>query len=138
MRHALRLTLVAFALFFALCHLAFAQYYGMASGASHTPNPRVVDGHLVYRAAGSVTAPRPKYAPQPEDNENPKMKAQGSCILWLIVRTDGHPDDVKVMRSLGGARDEKAVEAMKKWRFEPAKKDGQPVAAEINVEMSFK
>jgi TonB family protein len=33
--------------------------------------------------------------------------------------------------------DEKAVETVKKWRFEPANKDGHPVAAEINVEVSF-
>jgi TonB family protein len=41
------------------------------------------------------------------------------------------------MRSLGHGLDEKAVETVKKWRFEPARKEGKPVASEINVEVYF-
>jgi len=58
--------------------------------------------------------------------------------LWLIVGTDGRPLDVRVARSSGHELDEKAVETVKKWRFEPANKDGHPVAAEINVEVPFR
>ena len=60
--------------------------------------------------------------------------------MWLIVGTDGRPLDVRVARLSGRGRemDEKAVETVKKWRFEPANKDGHPVAAEINVEVSFR
>ncbi len=57
--------------------------------------------------------------------------------MWVIVGTDGHPSDVRVARTVGRELDEKAVETVKKWRFEPAKKDGKPVASEINVEVSF-
>lgn len=58
--------------------------------------------------------------------------------MWLIVGTDGRPHDIKVARTLGPELDEKAVGAVKNWRWEPAKKDGQPVASEINVEVSFR
>jgi protein TonB len=65
------------------------------------------------------------------------MEDEGPCVLWLIVGTDGHPLDVRVMRSLGHGLDEKAVETVKEWRFEPANKDGKPVAVEINVKVYF-
>lgn len=65
------------------------------------------------------------------------MKDDGPCILWLIVGTDGRPRDVRVARTMGHELDEKAVETVKKWRFEPAKKDGKPGASEINVEVYF-
>ncbi len=51
---------------------------------------------------------------------------------------DGKPRDVKVARSLGLGLDEKAIEAVNQWKFEPAKKDGKPVAVAINVEVTFR
>ena len=58
--------------------------------------------------------------------------------LWLIVGADGRPRDMRVARSLGMGLDEKALEAVRTWRFEPARKDGQPVAVQINVEVIFR
>ncbi len=43
-----------------------------------------------------------------------------------------------MQRSLGLGLDEKAIEAVRQWRFEPAKKDGTPVAVQINVEVNFR
>jgi len=43
-----------------------------------------------------------------------------------------------VARPLGMGLDEKAIEAVRTWRFEPAKKDGQPVPVQMNVEVSFR
>jgi len=43
-----------------------------------------------------------------------------------------------VQRSVGMGLDEKAVEAVRTWRFEPAHKDGQPVAVQVNVEVNFR
>jgi TonB family protein len=45
---------------------------------------------------------------------------------------------MRVSRSLGFGLDEKALEAVKQWRFEPAKKDGRPVAVQINIEVNFR
>ena len=55
-----------------------------------------------------------------------------------IVGPDGHPRDVKVARSLGMGLDQKAIDAVKRWKFEPAMKDGKPVAVQINVEVNFR
>jgi periplasmic protein TonB len=58
-------------------------------------------------------------------------------MLMLTVGTDGVPRNVRVIRSLGMGLDEKAVEAVQTWKFEPAMKDGQPVALELAVEVDF-
>jgi periplasmic protein TonB len=93
----------------------------------------------VYRVGGGVTAPRLIYGPEPEYSEEArKSKYQGTVVLWLILRADGRPHDIRVSRSLGMGLDEKAVEAIRQWKFEPARKDGIPVAVQISVEVSFR
>ncbi len=93
----------------------------------------------VFRVGGGVSAPRVTYGPDPEYSERARSAGyQGVCVLWLIVDTDGVPHDIKVARSLGMGLDEKAIEAVRTWRFKPAMKDGVPVAVQINVEVSFR
>ena len=139
MRHTLNLALASLILLSGVCRPSLAQA-GAASGP--VLNPRLIDGVLVYRVmnGSGVSAPRATFAPLPKSDGDPKAKDEGPCILWLIVGTDGRPLDVRVARLSGRGRemDEKAVETVKKWRFEPANKDGHPVAAEINVEVSFR
>jgi TonB family protein len=96
-------------------------------------------GGGVFRVGGGVSAPRALYAPDPEYSEEArKAKFQGTCVLWLVVGPDGRPRDIRVTRTLGLGLDEKAIEAVKNWKFEPALKDGKPVAVQINVEVSFR
>jgi len=92
-----------------------------------------------YRVGGGVSAPRVLYSPDPEYSEEArKAKYQGTVVLWVVVGADGRPKDVQISRSLGMGLDEKAVEAVRSWKFEPARKDGQPVAVQINIEVSFR
>ena len=96
-------------------------------------------GGGVYRVGGGVSAPRVIYQPDPEYTEEArKAKYQGVVVLWLIVGQDGRTKDIRVSRSLGMGLDQKAVEAVKQWKFEPAKKDGVPVAVQLNVEVNFR
>jgi periplasmic protein TonB len=96
-------------------------------------------GGGAYRVGGGVSAPRILYAPDPDYSEEArKAKYQGTVVLWVIVGPDGRPRDVRVSRSLGLGLDEKAMEAVRTWKFEPARKDGQPVAVQINVEVNFR
>jgi periplasmic protein TonB len=96
-------------------------------------------GGGVYRVGGGVTAPRPVYAPDPDYSEEArKAKFQGTVVLWMVVGPDGRPRDIRVARSAGMGLDEKALEAVRTWRFEPGRKDGQPVAVQVNVEVSFR
>jgi len=87
----------------------------------------------------AVIAPREIYNPDPEYSEEArKAKQQGTVVLSLIVDADGRPRDIHVVRPLGMGLDEKAVEALRKWRFEPGRKGGIPVAMQVNVEVSFR
>jgi protein TonB len=96
-------------------------------------------GGGVFRVGGGVSAPRALYTPDPEYSEEArKAKYQGTVVLWLIVDPNGRPRDVKVARSLGMGLDQKAIEAVRNWKFEPAEKDGKPVAVQINVEVNFR
>jgi TonB family protein len=79
------------------------------------------------------------YDPDPDYSEAArKAKYQGTVILWVIVGTDGRPREISVRRSLGMGLDEKAVEAVRRWKFDPAKKDGQAVAVQISIEVNFR
>ena len=96
-------------------------------------------GGGAYRIGGGVTAPRVIYSPEPEFSEEArKAKYQGTVVLWLVVGADGRARDIRVQRSLGMGLDEKAIEAIGQWRFEPGRKDGIPVAVQVNVEVNFK
>lgn len=96
-------------------------------------------GGGIFRVGGGVSAPRALDTPDPDYSEEArKAKYQGTCVLWLIVGPDGKPRDVKVARALGMGLDEKAIEAVRNWKFSPAMKDGKPVAVQINVEVNFR
>jgi periplasmic protein TonB len=91
-----------------------------------------------YMPGGGVSAPRTIYAPDPEfSDEARKARHQGTVQLWAIITPDGRAVNISVSRSLGMGLDEKAIEAVKTWRFEPAKKDGHPVAAQVSIEVNF-
>ncbi|HYY68100.1 MAG TPA: energy transducer TonB [Terriglobales bacterium] len=96
-------------------------------------------GGGVFKIGGGVSAPKPLYTPDPEYSEEArKAKYQGTCVLWMIVGPDGRPREVRMARGLGMGLDEKAIQAVKQWKFEPAQKDGHPVAVQMNVEVSFR
>ncbi len=96
-------------------------------------------GGGVFRVGGGVSAPRALDTPDPEYSEEArKAKYQGTVVLWLVVDQNGRPRDIKVARALGMGLDQKAIEAVRNWKFEPAMKDGRPVAVQINVEVNFR
>jgi periplasmic protein TonB len=112
---------------------------GVGTGRGLGPGEGMGYGGGPYKVGGGVQAPRAIYAPDPEYSEEArKAKYQGVVVLWLVVGPDGRPRDMRVQRGLGMGLDEKAVEAVKQWKFEPATKDGKPVAVQINVEVNFR
>jgi len=112
---------------------------GSGEGPGFGPGHGGGTGGGAFRVGGGVSAPKAIYAPDPEYSEEArKAKFQGTCVLWLVVGADGKPRDIRVARTLGLGLDEKAIEAVKTWRFEPGMKDGKPVATMVNVEVSFR
>jgi protein TonB len=92
-----------------------------------------------FRVGTGVSAPRAIYNPDPEySDEARKAKFQGNVVLSLVVDPTGHVRDIHVARSLGMGLDEKALAAVRRWKFEPGMKDGYPVAVQVNVEVNFR
>ena len=58
-------------------------------------------------------------------------------VLYAEVTTFGQPEGVRVLRSLGLGLDQKAVEAVRQWRFHPAMRGGQPIPVILTVEVNF-
>ena len=96
-------------------------------------------GGGAYKIGGGVSAPVPTYKPEPEYSEEArKAKWQGAVLLELVVDADGVPQNIKVIRSLGLGLDQKAIEAVQKWRFKPGQKDGRAVPVSANIEVNFR
>ncbi len=90
------------------------------------------------KVGGRVSPPRTTYTREPEFSELARAAGyQGVSTLGLIVGVDGKPRDIHIINKIGLGLDEKAIEAVRSWRFSPALKDGQPVAVQIAVEVDF-
>lgn len=100
--------------------------------------PKTPDLGHIYKVGSGVTAPKPIETPDPEySKEARKAKYQGRCELEVVIGPDGRPYNIKVTRALGEGLDVKAIEAVQKWRFEPARKDGQAVAVSLTIQIEF-
>jgi TonB family protein len=112
---------------------------GSGSGVGLGPGSGGNTGGGVFRIGGGVSAPKLVYQPEPEFSEEArKAKYQGTVTLSIVVGADGRPRDIKVLRPLGMGLDEKAIEAVRQYRFEPAMKNGQAVAVYAAVEVDFR
>jgi periplasmic protein TonB len=118
---------------------------GQGGGVGVGYGPGVGDGRGggtgggVYRIGGGVSAPRAIYEPDPEYSEEARQaKYQGSVMLWAVIDAEGRPRELRIARPLGMGLDEKATEAVSRWRFTPALKDGRPVAVQIGIEVVFR
>ena len=111
---------------------------GSGRGPGFGPGEGGGTGGGIFHVGGGVSAPRVIYQVDPEFSEEArKAKYQGTCTLLVVVDASGRPTNIRVGSSLGMGLDEKAIEAVRKWRFEPAQKDGHPVNVDIAVEVDF-
>ena len=112
---------------------------GSGSGAGFGPGHGGGMGGGAYRIGGGVSPPAVIFKVEPEYSEEArKAKFQGTVVLFIVVDEHGNPRDLKVIRPLGLGLDQKAIEAVEKWRFNPGKKDGKPVAVQATIEVNFR
>lgn len=91
-----------------------------------------------FRIGHGVIPPRVTYQTSPEYSEEARAAGlEGTCILSLVVGMDGKPRNIVVKHKLGSGLDEKAIEALQKFRFEPAMKDHKPVSMMVSAEVTF-
>ena len=71
-------------------------------------------------------------------DEARRRGTEGDVVLEIVVRSDGNVGDVKLLRSLGSGLDQKAIEAVRQWKFSPARRMGAPVDVVVEVSVNFK
>jgi len=113
---------------------------GSGSGNGFGPGSGGNAGGGVYQIGGGVSAPEAIFTPEAEfSDEARRAKYQGVCLISLIVDAQGNPQDPRVIRALGMGLDEKALEAVRKYKFKPAMKDRRtPVPVRITIEVNFR
>jgi periplasmic protein TonB len=110
--------------------------FGPGSGSGWGPD----SGTGTYRpGVGGVSQPVPIFTPEAEfSDEARRQKYEGVCLISVIIDAQGNPQSPRVVRALGMGLDEKALQAVMKYRFKPARKDGKPVAVRISVMVNFR
>lgn len=108
---------------------------------------RQAQAKLYHIASDGVTPPVFVPSPQPKSHQltpasngisgSSKTKSQGTVILEIIVGADGATSTMKVLRSSTSELDQKAIDAVKQWTFQPSRKDGLPVPVQLDIEINF-
>src|SRR5215472_14738811 len=112
---------------------------GSGKGGGFGPGEGGGVGGGVYRVGGGVTAPSLLFKVEPEYSEEArKAKYQGTVQLYVEVDPSGRAQNIRVVRSLGLGLDEKAIEAVRRWKFKPGYKDGRPVTVAATIDVNFR
>ncbi len=96
-------------------------------------------GQKAYHAGNGVSSPRvlykidPGYTPEAKD-----AKVAGTVVLTVEIGADGLATNLQIVKSLDAGLDQKAIEAVRQWRFQPGEKDGEPVPVLATLEINFK
>jgi len=111
---------------------------GSGNGSGIGPGSGGNTGGGVMHIGGGVSKPIVLYQVEPEFSEEArKAKFSGNVEVYLWVDPDGKPSHIRVVRGVGMGLDEKAVEAVRQYRFKPAMKDGKPVQVDLYVDVNF-
>jgi TonB family protein len=101
--------------------------------------PFDLEGQPPYRIGNGVSPPTVLHKVEPEYSEEAKRAGlEGTVILYLVVDEKGNPRDIRPIRTLGKGLDEKAIEAVKQWKFRPGMRDRQAVAVQCTIEVNFR
>ena len=113
---------------------------GSGNGNGYGPGSGGNAGGGVYQVGGGISAPTVIHSVEAEfSDEARRAKYQGVCMVSLIVDAQGNPQDIHVARALGMGLDDKAIEAIKQYKFKPAMKDGKTaVPVMITIEVDFR
>jgi protein TonB len=109
------------------------QKSGQKSGTDDDPVTEPV-----YDIGGDVKPPRVVHRVMPEFTEKSREQhVEGSVVLVTVVTSKGEAHQIRVQKSLDKELDQKAIEALRQWQFQPGQKDNKPVATRVSIEIRF-
>ncbi len=118
---------------------------GQGTGIGEGKGPGVGDGSGggtgggPYRAGSGIDPPSVLREVKPDYTEDGRRRnLEGDVVLEIVVRRDGSVGDVHLLQGLGGGLDQRAVDAVRQWRFSPAHRQGVPVDVIVEVAVEFK
>ncbi len=130
---------LAFVLVFGVSVALLAQNAPPAPPEPPSPPASPAGSQKAYRIGNGVTAPRLVYKVEPSyTTEAHDSHLEGTVLLATVVSTEGLATDLRVVKSLDQGLDKKAIEAVRKWKFEAGVKDGKPVPVIANIEINFR
>ena len=112
---------------------------GEGDGSGVGPGSGGGTGGGPYRPGSGIEAPRLLREVRADYTDEARRRSvEGEVVLEIIVRRDGSVGDVKILKRLGAGLDDRAVQAVRQWRFTPARRLGSPVDVVVEVAVEFK
>lgn len=112
---------------------------GEGDGSGIGPGSGGGTGGGPYRPGSGVEPPRLLREVKPDYTEEARQRGlEGDVLMEIIVRRDGTVGEVRILQGLGLGLDQRAVQAVRQWRFAPARRLGAPVDVIVEVAMEFK
>ena len=109
---------------------------GVVGGVPVAAGPQ---GPRIYKIGDGVSSPKVVSKVDPEYTKEARdAKIEGTVVLETEIHTDGRAHNTRVVRSLYPGLDQNAIDAISQWKFEPGKKDGEPVAVRATIEVNYK
>lgn len=111
---------------------------GPGEGTGVGPGSGGGTGGGPYRPGSGIDAPRLLKEVKPEYTEDGRLRGlEGDVLLEIVVRRDGSVGDIRILQGLGAGLDQRAVQAVRQWRFAPARRLGAPVDVVVEVAVEF-
>ena len=112
---------------------------GEGTGSGIGPGSGGGTGGGPYRPGAGITPPGLLREVRPDYTEEARRRGvEGDVVLEIVVRADGSVGAVKVLHGLGAGLDQRAADAVRQWRFSPARRFGAPVDVMVEVAVEFK
>jgi periplasmic protein TonB len=112
---------------------------GQGEGSGIGPGSGGGIGGGPYRPGSGINPPRLVREVKADYTEEARRRGlAGEVVMEIVVRRDGSVGDVKVLQGLGAGLNDRAVQAVRQWRFSPAERQGTPVDVIVEVSVEFR
>ena len=118
---------------------------GGGTGAGPGNGAGIGDGSIAgtgggpYRPGAGITPPSLQREVKPVYTEEGRRRSvEGDVVMEVVVRADGSTGAVRVLQGLGSGLDQRAIDAVRQWRFVPARRYGTPVDVLVEIAVEFR
>jgi TonB family protein len=112
---------------------------GEGDGRGIGPGSIAGTGGGPYRPGAGITPPSIQREVKPIYTEEGRRRGvEGDVVMEVVVRSDGSVGNIKILQGLGSGLDQRASEAVRQWRFSPARRFGEAVDVLVEIAVEFR